>query len=90
VASAGDAPRRQVSRRDSLAPPVEEFRKRLSRVPLPLARHDNERGQDRLRLLEAHVDLLAETSMPAEGCSWGSAQAPCHGVEGRARVLPSL
>jgi hypothetical protein len=33
-------------------------------VALPLASHDNERRQDRLSFLEAHIDLPAEAAVP--------------------------
>jgi hypothetical protein len=51
---------------DAPAPPAEQIRERKGRVPLPLARQENQRRQGRLRFLEAHVDLPAETSMPAQ------------------------
>ena len=54
---------------DAPAPPAEQIRERKGRVPLPLARQENQRRQGRLRFLEAHVDLPAETSMPARSAA---------------------
>jgi hypothetical protein len=45
--------------------PAEKLRESEGCVPLPLASHDNERRQDRLRSLEAHVDFSAEAAVPA-------------------------
>jgi hypothetical protein len=38
-------------------------------LPWPLAPHRNQRSQDRLRLLEAHVDLSTQPSVPSESRS---------------------
>jgi hypothetical protein len=46
--------------------PTQKIREGESRVPLPFARHENQRGQSRLRFLEADVHLPAEASMPAQ------------------------
>jgi hypothetical protein len=48
------------------APPAEQIRQGVSRIPLPLACHDNQRGENSLSFLEAQVDFPAETAVPAE------------------------
>jgi hypothetical protein len=45
--------------------PAEKLRESEGRVPFALASHDNERRQDRLSSLEAHIDLPAEAAVPA-------------------------
>jgi hypothetical protein len=50
----------------TLQPPrAEEVRESERRVALALASHDNERRQDRLSFLEAHIDFSAEAGVPA-------------------------
>jgi hypothetical protein len=53
-------------------PPAEQIRERERRVPLALARHENQRRQDRLRFLEAQAHLPAPTTPPQSGA--GSAR----------------
>jgi hypothetical protein len=48
---------------------LSNFARAYAAVPLPLTGHENQRRQDRLRFLEAHVDFSAEPAVPAEGCS---------------------
>jgi hypothetical protein len=47
-------------------PAAKQLRERVGRVPLPLAGKQDKRGEHGLRLLEAHVDLPAETAVPPE------------------------
>ena len=60
-------PRRECLARTLETASAEQFRESEGGVPLSLARHDNERRQDRLRFLEAHVDLPTQAAVPAEG-----------------------
>jgi hypothetical protein len=46
--------------------PAKQLRESKRRVPLPLAGRENERRQDGLRFLEAHIDFAREAAQYAK------------------------